>query len=392
MTDAPHRVRRWLLLVALTAAGTAGLDALDVPSPALFAGLLAAIGLALAGHAPARVPRPASAAAQAVIGVVIGVLAQVQTLVALAADWLPVLLVSAATLVLSMVAGLLLGRRRGVSRLTGMLALTAGGASGLVAVSRELGGDDRVVAVVQYLRVVLVTVSMPLVAAVVYGASGDAGSVGGGSGGTATAAGAATAAPLQEGHLHATWLQEGGFPATAAAVPAGPVWGWLAGLLLTAVCAAIGLPLARLLRVPAGGLLGPMTVALVLTLAGATGAAQPPGLLVELAFAVIGWQAGVRFTRESLRVVAGLLPAATALIAAVVVGCAALGAVLARLTGVTPLEAYLATTPGGIYAVVATAVSSGVDVAFVVAVQVLRVVMMLLVAPPVARLMARRRA
>jgi membrane AbrB-like protein len=254
-----------------------------------------------------------------VVGVVIGVLAQVQTLVALAADWLPVLLVSAATLVLSMVAGLLLGRRRGVSRLTGMLALTAGGASGLVAVSRELGGDDRVVAVVQYLRVVLVTVSMPLVAAVVYGASGDAGSAGGGFGGAAAADGAATA---------------------------GPVWAWLAGLLLTAVCAAIGLPLARLLRVPAGGLLGPMTVALVLTLAGATGAARPPGLLVELAFAVIGWQAGVRFTRESLRLVAGLLPAATALIAAVVVGCAALGAVLARLTGVTPLEAYLATTPG----------------------------------------------
>jgi len=364
VTDAPHRVRRWVLLVALTAAGTVGLDALDVPSPALFAGLLAAIGLALAGHAPARVPRPASVAAQAVVGVVIGVLAQVQTLVALAADWLPVLLVSAATLVLSMVAGLLLGRRRGVSRLTGMLALTAGGASGLVAVSRELGGDDRVVAVVQYLRVVLVTVSMPLVAAVVYGASGDAGSAGGGFGGAAAAPGAAT----------------------------GPVSAWLAGLLLTAVCAAIGLPLARLLRVPAGGLLGPMTVALVLTLAGATGAARPPGLLVELAFAVIGWQAGVRFTRESLRLVAGLLPAATALIAAVVVGCAALGAVLARLTGVTPLEAYLATTPGGIYAVVATAVSSGVDVAFVVAVQVLRVVMMLLVAPPVARLMARRRA
>ena len=270
------------------------------------------------------------------------------------------------------------------------MALTAGGASGLVAVSRDLGGDDRAVAVVQYLRVVLVTVSMPIVAAVVYDAPGDAGPAGAGSGGTAAAARAA--ASLQESHVHATWLQERGFPAMAVAVPAGPVSASLAGLLLTAVCAAIGLPLARLLRVPAGGLLGPMIVALVLTLAGVTGAARPPVLLVELAFAVIGWQAGVRFTRESLRVVAGLLPAATALIAAVVVGCAALGAVLARLTGVTPLEAYLATTPGGIYAVVATAVSSGVDVAFVVAVQVLRVVLMLLVAPPVARLMARRGA
>jgi len=154
---------------------------------------------------------------------------------------------------------------------------------------------------------------------------------------------------------------------------------------MTAGCAAVGLPPARVLRVPAGGLLGPMTVALVLTLTGVAGAAAPPAALVELAYAVIGWQAGVRFTRASLRVVAGLLPAAVALIAAVVAACAALGALLSWLTGVTPLEGYLATTPGGIYAVLATAISSGVDVAFVVAVQVLRVIVMLLVAPAIAR-------
>ena len=231
-----------------------------------------------------------------------------------------------------------------------MLALTAGGASGLVAVTRELGGDERVVAVVQYLRVVLVTVSMPVVAGAVYGASADA-----------------VSGP------------------EAAGAP------WYLGLLLTVVCGAVGVPLARLLRIPAGGLLGPMTVALVLTLTGVAGGAVPPSALVELAYAVIGWQAGVRFTRESLRVVAGLLPAAVALIAAVVAACAALGALLARLTGATPLEGYLATTPGGIYAVLATAISSGVDVAFVVAVQVLRVVVMLLVAPAIARWVARRR-
>jgi membrane AbrB-like protein len=135
-----------------------------------------------------------------------------------------------------------------------------------------------------------------------------------------------------------------------------------------------------------------MAVALVLTLTGVAHGATPPSALVELAYAVIGWQAGVRFTRESLRVVAGLLPAAVGLIAAVVVLCAALGTLLARLTGATALEGYLATTPGGIYAVLATAISSGVDVAFVVAVQVLRVILMLLVAPAVARLVARLRA
>ena len=38
----------------------------------------------------------------------------------------------------------------------------------MVAIARELGGDDRVVAVVQYLRVALVTASMPVVVTLVY--------------------------------------------------------------------------------------------------------------------------------------------------------------------------------------------------------------------------------
>ena len=76
--------------------------------------------------------------------------------------------VAVATLVLSVVAGALLGLHRDVSPLTGSLALVAGGASGLVAIARELGGDDRVVAVVQYLRVALVTASMPVVVTLIY--------------------------------------------------------------------------------------------------------------------------------------------------------------------------------------------------------------------------------
>jgi uncharacterized membrane protein AbrB (regulator of aidB expression) len=85
-----------------------------------------------------------------------------------------------------------------------------------------------------------------------------------------------------------------------------------------------------------------------------------------------------------------VLPLATALIVAVIVACAGLGLLLAHLTGATPLEAYLATTPGGVYAVLATAVSAGADATFVVAVQVLRLIAMLLVAPALARLVGRR--
>lgn len=337
--------RHWGLLVALTAVATAAMAALGVPSPALFAGLLAATVLAMSGLAPPGVPRPATAAAQAVIGVVIGVLAQPGTLARLAPQWAPVLLAVVGTLAVSMVAGLLLGLHRGVSPLTGMLALTAGGASGLVAISRDLGGDERVVAVVQYVRVGLVTATMPVVAAVAF------------------------AAPA-------------GAAASQAEVAAAPVAVDVGFLVF---CAVVGGVLARLARVPAGALLGPMVVAVALNLTGWSLGASPPTLLVELAYAVIGWQAGVRFTRESLRTVVGVLLPATALIAGVVLACAGLGLLLSALTGATLLEGYLATTPGGVYAVLATAISAGTDVTFVVAVQVLRVVVMVLVAPVVAR-------
>jgi membrane AbrB-like protein len=256
----------------------------------------------------------------------------------------PVLLVCLATLAVSMAAGLLLGLRRGVSPLTGMLALTAGGASGLVAVSRELGGDDRTVAAVQYLRVGMVTATMPVVAAVGFGA-------------------AAGAAPETNG-------------------PA-PV---VLDLAYLVVCAVAGTVLARLARIPAPALLGPMTVAITVNLTGWSFGATPPVVLVEIAYAVIGWQAGARFTRESLRAVLGALLPAAALVVAVIVACAGLGLVLSAATGTSALDGYLATTPGGVYAVLATAVSAGTDVTFVMAVQVLRVIVMLLVTPAIARI------
>jgi uncharacterized membrane protein AbrB (regulator of aidB expression) len=69
-----------------------------------------------------------------------------------------------------------------------------------------------------------------------------------------------------------------------------------------------------------------------------------------------------------------------------------MGAALSVTTGAGELDAYLATTPGGLYAVLATATSSGADATFVLAVQVLRVFVMLLIAPLLARILRARTA
>jgi membrane AbrB-like protein len=156
------------------------------------------------------------------------------------------------------------------------------------------------------------------------------------------------------------------------------------------VCTAVGIPLARLIRLPAGGLLGPMVVAAVFALSGSSftlGASQP---VVLVAFALVGLEVGLRFTQASLRQAGTVLPIALLLIVGLLAACAALGIALASAAGVSRLDGYLATTPGGLSAVLAVSVGSKTDTTFVLSVQIIRTFVMLLAAPPLARWIARR--
>jgi membrane AbrB-like protein len=348
--------RRQPLDLAVVAAGAVAVTfvfaAIGLPSPALFGGLVAGLVRALGLRGEAAVPAPAATAGQAVIGVTTGALVDPETLRTVAANWLPVLLVTMTTLALSLAAGLLLRLQRGISPVTGAFSMIAGGASGIIVMARELGADERMVAVLQYLRVLLIVVLMPVVATVAYGASA------GGSG-----------------------------PANDSPRP-----GWPVGLLFTVACSVVGVVAGRLVRLPVAALLGPMVVAAVVDLTGLAAGAEVPGPLVNAAFLVIGLQVGLSFTRGSLRTIGRALPSALAVILGLILASAGLGAVLAAATGVSALDGYLATTPGGLSAVLATASDSGADVTFVLAVQVLRLFVMLLSAPLVARWLRRSAA
>jgi uncharacterized protein len=341
-----RRMLRWALLIALTAAVTIPLTRIGVPSAALFAALAVGVVLALMSLAPSRVPRKAGVVAQGVLGVYIGTMVHEDAGGALGSDWPIVVAIAVATLLLSIAAGALLGMHRDVSPLTGSLALVAGGASGLVAIARELGGDDRVVSVVQYLRVALVTASMPVVVTLVYHADKSRG-----------------AAPIAETDSAPWYLSVG---------------------MLTALV-LVGATVGRWIRLPGAGLLGPMALTVVLEVTGMSFGLAVPVLLVQVGYMVIGWQAGVAFTTESLRAIGRMLPAAVGLIVVLGVATAGLGVLLAHFTGLTPLEGYLATSPGGVYAVLATAVETGSNVTFIIAAQVVRILLMLFAAPLMAR-------
>jgi membrane AbrB-like protein len=340
-----RRVLPWALLGAATAALGWALGRIGVPSSYLFAALLLGLAFALARPDRLAVPGVAFSAAQAVTGVTLGTYLQSSSLQALGDDWLAVALVSLGTLAISLGAGVVLARITSLDGPTAALGMIAGGASGIVTMARELHGDDRLVAFMQYARVLVVVLLTPVLIPIAF-----------------------------PGH------HEGAAPAADA----GPLLGHAVDWLLVPAIAAAGVLVTRVLRFPAGTLIGPMLLAGALTLSGALDFTVPP-LLRETGFAVIGLQVGLRFTVATVRQVGGLLVPVLLAIAFLLAASFGLAAVLAATTPVTLLDAYLATTPGGLYAVLAVAFGAGANTTFIVAVQGLRVVVMVLLAPLAVR-------
>src|SRR2546421_12664224 len=100
-TVSARALRSWALAIGGTVAGGWLADRAGLPAGYLFAAML--VGLAFALLAPGRFQLPAFAfpAGQAVTGVAIGTFLQSSTLTGLGSRWMPVALVSLATLALA---------------------------------------------------------------------------------------------------------------------------------------------------------------------------------------------------------------------------------------------------------------------------------------------------
>ncbi len=247
---------RWPALLAATVASGWALDAAGLPSPFLFTALVAGVVAAIAFPGELDLPAPLFTAAQAVTGVVLGAYLETSSLRAAADAWLPVTLISAGTLGICLVAGLALARGARLDRQTAVLGMIAGGASGIVAMARDLGGDDRLVAFMQYLRVLIVVALTPLIAGFAFGREHS-----------------------------------------AAAPSAAALFGDLEGWLVTLVVAPVGALLGQAIRLPAGTLLGPLAIAGTVALSGDRFVV--PEVLQQAGFIGIGVAVGLRFTPDA---------------------------------------------------------------------------------------------
>ncbi len=327
--------------MTLAIAGTGGwvFARLGLPLPWML-GSMTAVTAATLLRAPVHAPPAIRPPMAAIIGVMLGATFH-PGLVGQLAGWIPTLVGLA---LFSAVAGLAcaiyLRRVAGFDPVTAYFAGMPGGLVEMIEIGGAKGGDEMRIALIHSARILTVVFAVPFLVQWVEGVS------------------------------------LGARPASGIALLDTP----LGAHALLVLCAVAGMLAARLARLPAPDLLGPMAVSGVLHVTGLTTFVPSTEIIVG-AQIVLGAVLGARFARarpvEVLRILA-IAVGMTAILLALVV---ATGLAVARLTGVPLVSLILAYAPGGLAEMSLVALAIGADVAFVAAHHLARVILVMVAAP-----------
>lgn len=343
----PRKSLQWALLITGSICVTTAFSLLGLPAAALLGPMLCAIVAGALG-VNLTTPQLAFGGGQAILGVLIASSLSPTLIPSFLSHWPMFFGVVIATLCASSLMGYLISRWQIVPGTTGVWGASPGAATAMVLIAEAFGADTRLVAFMQYLRMVMVTA----VAAVV----------------------ARLYVDIDPSDIARTvW-----FPAIE----------WTAfGAALVVACA--GTVLGKVLRLPSPYFLGALILGVALEFPGWLTYQLPPWLLT-VSYAIIGWTIGLKFDREILLRVARIVPQIAASIVILILFCGGLAALLVTTTGVDPLTAYLATSPGGMDSVaIIAAASHDVDITFIMSVQMLRFLLVLIFGPAIARGVAR---
>ena len=338
---------QWVSLLIITFLTTAICEWLSLPAALLLGPMFAGI-IAQTLGAGLRLPKGSTYFSQAVIGCLIARSINQEILHVFLAQW-PILIGTVSmTLLASISLGWAIGRMGILPGTTAIWGLLPGAASVMVMMAEDFGADARLVAFMQYLRVLLVTVTASIIARF--------------------------------------WVH---IPTSAL----NPIV-WFAPIHPTAFAVSIGVICISLFaillpKISGGVLIVSMTLGGYIQLK-EIAQIELPMWLLAIAFAIIGWNVGLRFTRQVLVSAAKALPETIFSIAVLILFCMGLATMLVYVLNADPLSAYLGTSPGGVDSAAIIAASTKVDIAFVMALQIMRFLITLLIGPSLSRYVANR--
>jgi membrane AbrB-like protein len=328
---------QWGLLLLSMAAASQWLATAQVPAGRFLGPMIVAIAFAVAGCS-VHLPKVIFQGGQGVIGLMAAKSITAAVLVSLAQAWPEMILATVCTIALSLAMGVGIARFGNMPGTTAIWGSAPGAAAAMISMGERDGADGRVVATMQYVRVVCVILVGALVSKVMGTSSG-----------------------------HAVLTTE------AFQWPA-----FLGALVLIAA----GIRFAE--RLPAGALLIPLILGAGLQLGGVMHITLP-GWFTAPAMAAIGGYVGLRFDRVTVQYVLQRLPAMICASMILIAISAALAWGIAVSLGKDYLSVYLATSPGGLDSMAIIAVDSQADVSLVLAMQALRLFTVILLGPYLVR-------
>ena len=337
----------WTALIVLSVGIGAVLLWMHAPAALMLGPLIAGIVVA-SGGGKLRFPLPAFVLAQGIIGCMIARMMPLSILGDILSHWMLFTAGILSVVIACSLIGWLMTRLRLLPGTTALWGMSPGAASVMTIMAESYGADIRLVAFMQYLRVVGVAAVAALVARM-FGVSAS------------------------HGPAAIVW-----FPPVA--------WWPLAETLALAI---VGPIVARWLRIPAGAFLVPLVGGAVLSHVGWL-VIELPTWLLAASYAFVGWNVGLRFTRPLLLHAARALPLIVGCTLVLIVICGAVAVLMVVTAGIDPLTAYLATSPGGSDSIAIIAASTNVDVSFVMAMQTFRMITVMFLAPVLTRFLAKR--
>src|ERR1700736_4667351 len=311
----------------------------------LISGAMVAVGVAAIAGRPATVPPILTQTVLVLLGISLGSLMSRQLLQHIGAYPLTIGLLAVATFCSTFGSSLYLQRFHGWDQTSAFLAGSPGALSQIIILAAEKGADVPAIAVVQTVRVIILTAALPLLLALTGLASASA-----------PIAAAAIASPLE-----------------------------LVELIATAMAAAL---LLRLIKFPASWMFGAMIGSIVLHGTGLVEGGLPPWLR-GIALVGIGALIGTRFARMKTRVLLSHVNAALGSFAIAIIISAVFVAVIALTNHVWFADIIVAFTPGAMDAMLALALTLHIDPIFVGAHHLSRFVFVTIATPGIVHLFGR---
>ncbi|MDR2198171.1 MAG: AbrB family transcriptional regulator [Deltaproteobacteria bacterium] len=333
---------KWLGLVILGVLLIFLFEEIDMPAARFLGPLCASLAFSVLGSR-LKAPDDLFTFAKGVLGARIAHGLDQGFFTALSGSWHFLLGGTLWALLVTSALGMILARLKIMPGTTAIWGLSPGGASVMTLLAAENGADMRVVAVTQYSRVILVSLSLVAVSRFFAGVP-----AGGGSGGFFS--------------------------------PFSPY-----DLGITILSALVALYLAAKSGFPGGAIVFSMILVALVKNAAGTDVTIPPFILYPCYF-VIGARIGSNFSLADLKRVFRVYHYILLAVALTILFCAFFGWIMYRFGGFDPLTVYLATSPGGLDVVTIIASGTNADLSFIAAMQTARLIAVLLLGPFIAKM------